>query len=45
MATQHLWFVPVLLLYGRYNIVRNEVRRTWREKVLCERVSSSKLRP
>jgi delta8-fatty-acid desaturase len=27
IATQHLWFLPMMLLYGRINIVRKNVRR------------------
>jgi fatty acid desaturase len=30
MATQHLWFLPVALFYGRFNIVRKNVKRAWR---------------
>jgi delta8-fatty-acid desaturase len=30
MATQHIWFLPMMLLYGRINIVRKNFRRAWR---------------
>jgi len=30
MATQHIWFLPLMLLYGRINIVRKNFRRAWR---------------
>jgi len=32
MATQHLWFIPMMLLYGRFNIVRKNFRRSWRRR-------------
>ena len=30
MSTQHIWFFPIALLYGRINIVRKNFRRAWR---------------
>jgi len=32
MATQHIWFLPMMLLYGRINIVRKNLRRAWRRR-------------
>jgi fatty acid desaturase len=32
MGFQHLWLLPVLLLYGRINIVRVDFMLAWREK-------------
>jgi delta8-fatty-acid desaturase len=32
IATQHIWFIPTLLLYGRINIVRKNFRRAWRRR-------------
>jgi fatty acid desaturase len=32
MATQHIWFLPMMLLYGRINIVRKNFRRAWRRR-------------
>jgi delta8-fatty-acid desaturase len=32
IATQHIWFVPMMLLYGRINIVRKNFRRAWRRR-------------
>jgi delta8-fatty-acid desaturase len=32
MGFQHLWLLPVLLLYGRINVVRGDVQRAWQER-------------
>jgi fatty acid desaturase len=32
MGFQHVWLLPVLLLYGRINVVKGDLKSTWREK-------------
>lgn len=32
MGFQHLWLLPVLLLYGRINVVKGDVKSAWRER-------------
>jgi len=32
MGFQHFWLLPVLLLYGRINVVKADLKSTWREK-------------
>jgi len=32
MGFQHIWLLPVLLLYGRINVVKGDFKRAWRER-------------
>jgi acyl-lipid Delta6-acetylenase / acyl-lipid (9-3)-desaturase len=32
MGFQHIWLLPVLLLYGRINVVTGDVKRAWRAR-------------
>lgn len=32
MGFQHIWLLPVLLLYGRINVVKGDVKRAWRTR-------------
>lgn len=32
MGFQHIWLLPVLLLYGRINVVKGDLKRAWRSR-------------